>query len=536
MTRADACHPEPAQRAGHLAARLRSALAGRYRLLRELGRGGTGVVYLARAEHGGPEIALKVLWPALARDPARREAFVRQAGFASQFLYRNVVTISEAEEAGDFVWFTMDYVNGATLAQRVRAEGPLAADEANRILRIAAAGVGQMHRIGWVHGDLHPGNLMCEHGTGRVVIMDPGITPAATSHARPDLRGDVQALGAAGYFAVTGSMPWEGGTPPGIFEVCPPDKAPALRVYGPLGDTGFAHAVGRCLCADADARFSSAEHLADWLMYQTQGPGPGVPEPLRYFLTRLRWASEDLPISAMGVGLALQALVASVAQQKWNFAFYSTAGMIWLAFLAIERLLESTAWAFLTGYTPVDLLRVLRQEVERARHRLLLPRGTPAGGGVARLIRRLAGVFRGRRRRVPMERWLGFWGSAPGRWLMGVGSWLGRRRPVPPTEIAILFAPSFEEMRREASRDLVNRVPAMRHFLAARLARIQERMDAGGVGAHGQKLMTESAAQLRSLVRRLRAVRYGANRERLDRDLTAAHDACRTADLLLEAP
>src|SRR5687767_15429183 len=114
---------------------LQVALAGRYSLERELGRGGMGVVYLAQEVRLDRPVALKVLPPHYAAKPELRERFLREARTAARLSHPHIVPIHAVHEVGDFVFFAMSYIEGETLGERIRAKGPLAPKEAARILR-----------------------------------------------------------------------------------------------------------------------------------------------------------------------------------------------------------------------------------------------------------------------------------------------------------------------------------------------------------------------------------------------------------------
>jgi len=98
-----------------------AAVAGRYSLERELGRGGMGVVYLAREVRLDRSVAIKLLPPSLAADPKLRERFLREARTAAKLSHPNVIPIHAVEEIGEFVFFAMAYVEGETLTERVRS-------------------------------------------------------------------------------------------------------------------------------------------------------------------------------------------------------------------------------------------------------------------------------------------------------------------------------------------------------------------------------------------------------------------------------
>src|SRR5262245_53527884 len=130
---------------------LQSALAGEYSIERELGRGGMGIVYLAREVRLTREVAIKVLPPAYGAEPRKREQFVREAHMAARLSHLNIVPIHRVDEAGGFVYFVMAYVKGETLAERVRSRGPLPPHLAARVLREVAWALTYAHSNGIIH-------------------------------------------------------------------------------------------------------------------------------------------------------------------------------------------------------------------------------------------------------------------------------------------------------------------------------------------------------------------------------------------------
>src|SRR5215212_3995049 len=116
---------------------LQAALAGEYSIQRELGRGGMGIVYLARDVQLDRDVAIKVLPSHLASADAR-ERFVREARMAAGLSHPHIVPIHRVGEAGGFVFFVMSYVEGETLGERLRRTGPMPATEATRVLREVA--------------------------------------------------------------------------------------------------------------------------------------------------------------------------------------------------------------------------------------------------------------------------------------------------------------------------------------------------------------------------------------------------------------
>src|SRR5919106_5376721 len=155
--------PVPARLSPSLPDRLfldfQSAIAGRYSLERELGRGGMGVVFLARDLRLDRVVAVKLLPPGQARDGALRERFLREARMAAKLSHPHVVPIHAVEEAGDFVFFVMAYVEGETLGARVRRDGPLDPRETARVLREVAWALAYAHAQGLFPRDVKTDNI-----------------------------------------------------------------------------------------------------------------------------------------------------------------------------------------------------------------------------------------------------------------------------------------------------------------------------------------------------------------------------------------
>src|SRR5438045_6387142 len=154
---------------------LQAALAGEYSLQRGLGRGGMGVVYLARDVQLDRDVAIKVLPSHLARTAASRERFLREARMAAGLSHPNIVPIHRVGEAGGFVFFVMSYVPGQTLGERLRSRGPLSPSDTMRVLREVAWALAYAHGRGIVHRDVKPDNILLEEGTARALVTDFGV-------------------------------------------------------------------------------------------------------------------------------------------------------------------------------------------------------------------------------------------------------------------------------------------------------------------------------------------------------------------------
>ncbi|MBT7504305.1 MAG: serine/threonine protein kinase, partial [Gemmatimonadales bacterium] len=151
------------------------ALAGRYSIERELGRGGMGIVSLAREVALDRPVALKLLPPDVAAQPGVKERFLTEARIAARLSHPNIVQIYSVDEVDGFVFFAMAFVDGGTLGDRLRARGPLSNSEAPRLLREVAWALGHAHMQGVTHRDVKPDNILLDQDSGRAMVTDFGI-------------------------------------------------------------------------------------------------------------------------------------------------------------------------------------------------------------------------------------------------------------------------------------------------------------------------------------------------------------------------
>ncbi len=285
---------------------LQAALAGEYSLQRELGRGGMGIVYLARDVQLDRDVAIKVLPPALAETTASRERFLREARIAAGLSHPHIVPIHRVGEAGGFVFFVMSYVDGETLGERLRTRGPLAPADAARMLREVAWALAYAHGRGIVHRDIKPDNILLEAGSGRALVTDFGIAfgsadPAAGADAGKvmgtanfmspeqvagepvDGRSDIYGLGVVGFLAVSGRLPFEGMDLPALITRQASESAPGIARVAPGIPAVLAAAIDRCLDRDPDGRFPDGEAMAAALAPTTE-TRPALPPTLRAWL------------------------------------------------------------------------------------------------------------------------------------------------------------------------------------------------------------------------------------------------------------
>ncbi len=261
---------------------LQELLAGRYSIERELGRGGMGIVLLARDVALDRPVAIKLLPPHLATRAHERDRFLQEARTAAGLAHPNIVPIHLVEAHGDLVFFVMGFVDGETLRDRVERAGPLPPRLATKLLQEVAWALGAAHQRGVIHRDVKPDNIMIERATERAVVTDFGIalgrraTEAAgsvTGTARymspeqacgepVDARSDLYSLGATFFYALTGRAPFEAANAPAIITKHVYEIAPRVQQLRPEVPAKLGSVVDRLLRKAPSERFQTADDLA----------------------------------------------------------------------------------------------------------------------------------------------------------------------------------------------------------------------------------------------------------------------------------
>ncbi|MCY1075008.1 serine/threonine-protein kinase [Archangium lansingense] len=282
--------------------------AGRYALVRMLGRGGMGTVYQARDSLVGDVVALKTLELGKDAGPDALERFSREVRLARRITHPHVARMHDLGTHEGQAFLTMEFVEGEDLRALLARERPLAASRAARIALAICEGLAAAHAAGVVHRDLKPANILVEAG-GRVVLTDFGIAravagevasrtmgavgtpmymaPEQVSGEQVDARADLYAVGLLLYELLTGEVPFSGETPWAAamarLRQTPPDLRQRATVPAPLSEL-----VHRCLGRAPEERPASALEVAgalrDWLVSvgeptlsgpPTQGPMTG---------------------------------------------------------------------------------------------------------------------------------------------------------------------------------------------------------------------------------------------------------------------
>lgn len=375
------------------------ALSGRYSIDREIGRGGMGVVYLAREVHLDRPVAIKLLPPERARDPELRERFLREARLAAKLSHPNIIPIHAADQTGEFVYFVMAYVDGETLAQRVRARGPLSSSEGTRVIRELAWALAYAHGQGLVHRDVKPDNILLERSSGRVLVADFGIAAAAGEATgdggvagtpefmspeqalgrETDARSDLYGLGATAFFAFTGRLPFEGKTATEILAKHVTEPAPAVGSLGIAVPRTVASLIDRCLAKDPAERPASAAVLAEQLGV-TLEQRREIPVALRAFVKRnARLDGGGTIFGLFGSVTAAVFVAASYGVVPAYLTLVGTIGVSSLAYMTNEarRLMK-------LGFTRDDLQGAFKAEQEQALEELAVEKRV--GPGVAERV------------------------------------------------------------------------------------------------------------------------------------------------------
>jgi len=276
---------------------LRRALGDDYELLSLLGSGGFGRVYKVRDLHLEREVALKVLNPALTQDSEVVERFRREAQLAARLNHPNIVNIYDIAGRFGLIWYTMELIDGPSLAQLVERDGPLPMDRVVRLLREALSALAHAHGMGLVHRDIKPENILIDP-SGSVQITDFGLALAlrgkyggATSQSgtpqyaspeqllgeRVDQRSDLYSLAAVAYYALLGTPPFPGLTTEQVLARQTTNQFPLPRAQRDDVSEAFERVLDRALSSDVESRFPSA---AEFLQAINRAAQPGPREPV----------------------------------------------------------------------------------------------------------------------------------------------------------------------------------------------------------------------------------------------------------------
>ena len=270
---------------------------GRYHIVRQIGRGGMGDVYMAEHILMNRTVALKVINAAITNHPQAVDRFRREVQAAAQLSHPNVVTAYDAEVADDTLFLVMEYVDGIDLASLVKNQGPVSVDIACEYIRQAALGLEHAATKGMVHRDIKPQNLILAPREGLVRILDFGLASVATSDTQAhgelhktgyseltrlgnvigtpdyiapeqarnakdsDSRSDIYSLGCTMFFLLTGQPPFEELTVPEILNAHRSSTFPDVGSFVSDVPDAVVKLIEKMTAREPEARFQASHEV-----------------------------------------------------------------------------------------------------------------------------------------------------------------------------------------------------------------------------------------------------------------------------------
>jgi len=259
-----------------------STFAGRYQIIEELGKGGMGRVYKVLDTHINEKVALKLLKPEIAADKKTIERFSNELKFARKISHRNVCRMYDLGKAEETSFITMEYVQGEDLKSMLQMMGQLSAGQIVSIGKQVCDGLAEAHRLGVIHRDLKPQNIMIDKG-GNAKIMDFGIarsikekgitgpsvligtpeymSPEQAEAKEVDQRSDIYSLGIILYEMGTGRVPFEGDTALSIAMKHKGEIPKNPKQHNPNIPDDLSGIILKCLEKDRSKRYQTAAEL-----------------------------------------------------------------------------------------------------------------------------------------------------------------------------------------------------------------------------------------------------------------------------------
>jgi serine/threonine protein kinase len=253
---------------------------GRYQIIERIGRGAMGLVYRARDEAMGRDVALKVLTADFEDDPDIRVRFLREAEAAARLSHPNIITIFDVGEDGERFFIVMELLRGAMLKDFLkRSEAAPIARKIDLMLQLCA-GLGAAHKALVYHRDIKPGNIFIR-SDGILKILDFGVARLASSNmtsagfivgtpdymspeqargAEIDARSDIFSLGGVFYFMLTGRKPFPSNNLPGLFHSIQNEAPPPIGAEAP---DALKAAIMKALAKAPAARYQTCQELMD---------------------------------------------------------------------------------------------------------------------------------------------------------------------------------------------------------------------------------------------------------------------------------
>ena len=305
-----------------------SIFAGRYEVIEELGKGGMGKVYKVLDTKIKEKVALKLLKPEIASDETTIERFGNELKFARKISHRHVCRMYDLGEDRGTYYITMEYVPGEDLKSTMSRVGQLSVGKTLSIAKQVCEGLAEAHRLGVVHRDLKPQNIMIDR-EGNARIMDfgiarslkaKGLTEAGVMIGTPeymspeqvegkdaDQRSDIYAFGIILYEMLTGQAPFQGDTPLSVALKQKVETPQEPRKINPQIPEDLNRLILKCLEKEKDKRYQSAEQI----LIDISHIDKGMPTAERVIPTRKTFTSKEITVKFSLRRLFIPGLIAA---------------------------------------------------------------------------------------------------------------------------------------------------------------------------------------------------------------------------------
>lgn len=259
-----------------------TVFAGRFEVIEELGKGGMGVVYRVFDKKIEEEVALKLLNPEVSSDKTTIERFRSELKLARKISHKNVCRMYDLNEEGDTQYITMEYVPGEDLKSSILRIGHLSVGKAVSVAKQVCEGLEEAHRLGVVHRDIKPQNIMIDKegstrimdfgiarslkkkgitGTGLIIGTPEYMSPEQVEMREVDQRSDVYSLGVILYEMATGRVPFEGETPLSVAMKHKSEEPLDPRKVNAQIPEGLSRVILKCLEKKSEERYQNAGEL-----------------------------------------------------------------------------------------------------------------------------------------------------------------------------------------------------------------------------------------------------------------------------------
>jgi serine/threonine protein kinase len=311
-----------------LTERVVAALGHQYEVESEVGRGGMSIVYRARDIRLNRTVAIKVLPPELAYDPAIRTRFTREAQTSAQLSHAHIVPIYDVGERAGIAYFVMALVSGGNLAALLAREPRQPIEEVRRLLCEIADALAYAHLRGVIHRDIKPDNILIDGDSGRAIVTDFGIARAIEAGTRltitgnalgtpqymspeqavgerdVDGRSDIYSLGVLAYQMVTGRLPFTGGNTMALLLKHVNERPQPIIELRPEAPKPLRDAIERALMKAPEDRWPTAASMRQALMSDEPAPSwrAEAREQVRYTSPKPESARRDRPSREAGRG------------------------------------------------------------------------------------------------------------------------------------------------------------------------------------------------------------------------------------------